>query len=122
MMTRDSYVWWAVMAAAVITGLPAHFDLLHKAIPVMPSWVDGLIELLAWAIGVVAAKMSMSPLPISQEGRTEAIQRNAVNAGAANVAANVAAVTADQAATATAKAADAADIAKTIAEKAADRP
>ena len=73
-MTRDSKVWLAVIVLSILTGLPAHFNLLHEAFPSLPQSVDAQIELLAWAAGLIAAKMSMSPLGISKEGRIAAIR------------------------------------------------
>ncbi len=122
MVTRDSHVWWFVIAAAVITGLPMHFDLLHKAIPVLPVWVDSLIELFAWGIGVAAGVMRMSPLPISPEGRANIVEKNAAKADTATVAATVAAVKAGEAVQATTEAAAAAEVAKVESKKAADIP
>lgn len=119
-MTRDSKLWWVVIAGSVLTAMTGHFDLLHKAFPTMPVYVDAQIELVSMIIGIVSGVMRMSPLPISSEGRTEAIRLKAEQADTAHVAATNAAITADAAATATALAADAAAEANTESQKAAD--
>ncbi len=120
MMTRDSGLWWWVMGGAVITALTTHFDLLHRAIPFLPLWVDPLLELSGILCAAGSGVMRMSPLPISQEGRQQAIKTKATLAGSAQRAVAQAAVEMDKAAVATDKAAVAAEGAQKAVDKVAN--
>ncbi len=117
MMTRDSSLWWWFIGASVLTALTTHFDLLHAAIPILPTWVDPLLELCAMLAGTVSGIMRMSPLPISPEGRVDAAKKNAVQADAASVAVVDAAKAMATAAIVTDVAADKAKVAKDAVDK-----
>lgn len=119
-MTRDSKWWPVIILASILAGLPAHFDLLHKAFPALSTSADGLIELLCWATGVGAGVMNMSPLKISDQGRQEAIAKKVESADTASVAAAVAASASAQAADASKVAVKAAEVANVASTKAAD--
>lgn len=73
-MTRDSRVWWLVMAGGILGVLSAHFDLLVACCE-LGARSQALIELGCILVTTLAGKMSMSPLPISDEGREKAIAR-----------------------------------------------
>jgi hypothetical protein len=123
MITRDSHVWWFVMGSAIITAVSSRLDLIDPLLPAAhTAAAHALIELMALITGVAAGVMRMSPLPISVEGRADAMRANVQHADAASNAAAVAAVTADVAAKATTVAAKAAEVAVVESAKAADVP
>lgn len=76
-MTRDSRWWWVGMIGSVILAVSSRWDLLEPLFP--PEHTDkahAIIETLALVVGVVSGKMSMSPRPISDEGRMKAIAKD----------------------------------------------
>ncbi len=120
-MTRDNNLWLLAIAAAMLTYLGAHFDLLRVAFDAGPR-TQALIELLAGLAGVGAGLMYKSPLPVSESGRVEAMRKNAEHAESAAVAATVAVDKALDAQLATAVAAEAAAEARDQSTKSADVP
>ena len=73
-MTRDSRVWWYVIAGAFITALSSRMDLLDPLLPAQHTdKVHAVIELLSYLVGATAGVMRMSPLDISDTGREKAI-------------------------------------------------
>ncbi len=121
-MTRDSVIWWFVMAGALLGFLMTNFELLHQAFPGMTEQHEAWIRLACSTVGVIAGVLRMSPLPISDSGRSQAIQKNAEQATVASVAATVAAVKADEAVKATSEASKAADVAVVASVNAAEVP
>jgi hypothetical protein len=120
-MTRDSNGWWWVMGGAIVTALVSDMTVVNDIVP--DSWeksVHAVIKLLSVVIAAGAGLARMSPLPISPEGRVDAMQRKGEQMGVAAVAATVASVKADVAVKATSDAAEAANIAKDVSEKAGD--
>lgn len=95
-MTRDSRWWWVGIALALIGGFTGNMNLLQDAMPSLTpekmKQINAWLQILALTFGIVSAKMSMSPLPISAQGRVDALAKNADNATAAQKAANVAVV------------------------------
>lgn len=76
-MTRDSKLWWLWIAVAVITAISSRMDLIDPLLPAQHTdKVHALIELLALIAGIVGGVMRMSPLPISPEGRVDAIRKD----------------------------------------------
>ena len=76
-MTRDSKLWWLWIAVAVITAVSSRMDLIDPLLPAAHTdKAHALIELLALIAGIVGGVMRMSPLPISPEGRTDAIRKD----------------------------------------------
>lgn len=65
-MTRDSKLWWFVMAAGVLGVFSAHFDLLQACCD-LGDRSKALIELASLVIGIVAGKMATSPLRHSED-------------------------------------------------------
>ncbi len=118
MMTRDHWLWrWPFVAAGVLSFLVANFELLHQVFPGMTEQHEAWIRLAAMASVAFVAKMGMSPLGISTEGKIDAARKTANVAGSAQRAVVKAAVEMDKAAVATTKAADAAVEAKKEVEK-----
>lgn len=74
-MTRDSKWWWLVMAGGALGVFSSHFDLLQACCD-LGQKSQALIELASLMVAMVAGKMSMSPLPISDEGRMKAIAKD----------------------------------------------
>jgi hypothetical protein len=71
-MTRDSRLWWLVIACSVVTAISSRMDLIEALLPAQHSdKAHALIELLALLAGIVAGVMKSSPLPISDEGRQQ---------------------------------------------------
>ncbi len=121
MTTRDSKAWWFVIAAAIVTAVSSRLDLIDPLIPESHTkQVHALIELAALIVGIVAGVMRMSPLPISESGRAEAIEKKVKSADTAAVAAAVAADASSQAAEAASVAVEAAKVASVESTKAAD--
>lgn len=76
-MNRDSKFWWVMMLGAIVMAVSSRMDLIDPLLP--PQHTDkvhALIELLSLITGIVSGKMSMSPLPISDEGRMKAIAKD----------------------------------------------
>lgn len=73
-MTRDSRLWWLVMAGGVLGVFSSHFDLLQACCE-LGDRAQAFIELASIVVAMLAGKMSMSPLPISDEGRMKAIAK-----------------------------------------------
>lgn len=120
-MTRDSNVWWWVMGGAIVTGLASHMNLVDGVIPdPWEQFTHALIELLAFLVTTAAGVARMSPLPISPEGRQEAIAKQSESTDTAAQAAAVASVASDEAAKSAAVAASAAKVAESESTKAAD--
>jgi hypothetical protein len=120
-MTRDSNGWWWVMGGAIVTALLSDLSVVNDIVP--DSWeksVHAVIKLLSIVVAAGAGVARMSPLPISPEGRMDAMQRKGEQMGVAAVAATVASVKADVAVKATSEAAEAANVAKDVSEKAGD--
>lgn len=69
-MTRDNIVWTITLIAGIATGLSAHFDLF----PWIPPTAQHVVELVGFIAGLVGAKLAMSPLPLSPEGKVAAQQ------------------------------------------------
>ncbi len=121
MITRDSHFWWFVMGGSLLIAVSSRFDLLDPLLPVQHTQtIHAVIELLAYLAGVSAGVLRMSPLPISQEGRQQAIKTKAELAGSAQRAVAQAAVEMDKAAVATDKAAEAAEGAQKAVDKVAN--
>ena len=117
-MTRDHWLWrWPFVLAGVFSFLLANFEVLHKMFPGMTEQHEAWIRFGAMGASVLVAKMGMSPLGISSDGRATAIRRNAQQADAAQSAVLSAAIQMDKAAVATDKAATAAVEAKKAVDK-----
>lgn len=69
-MTRDSQLWWLLMAGAILTTFSAHFDLLALCCDLTDK-TKALIELGSLVVATLAGVMKASPLPISDEGRAK---------------------------------------------------
>ncbi len=118
MMTRDHWLFkWPVVVAALVPFVLANFEMIHQMFPGMTERQDAWVRFGAMALLTAVAKMGMSPLPISPEGRTAAIKTNAALAGSAQRAVAQASVEMGKAAVATDKAADAAVEAKKAVDK-----
>jgi len=77
-LTRDSVLWLILFLAAVVAFLGSHFQLLQAAFPnQVDAQLQSQIELLSGLIGVVAAYLRLSPLPVSDRGR-EKIEAKAI--------------------------------------------
>lgn len=75
-MTRDSKLWWVLMACSFITAFTSRMDLLDPLLPAdSTDKVHAAIELLAFMAGLVSAKLATSPLPISDDGREKYAQQ-----------------------------------------------
>lgn len=72
-MTRDSNLWWWVIAGAILTGLSSKMDVLDRLLPAAHTdTVHAAIELLAMIVGIVAGVMRASPInAISDEGKAK---------------------------------------------------
>lgn len=116
-MTRDSKAWWFFIGGSVLAALTTHFDLLHRAVPILPVWVDPMLELISMLTGVVSGVLRMSPLPISPEGRVEQASKRVDALGAAQEVVTGAAIKMNRAADATDRAAVAASDAKKAVDK-----
>ncbi len=78
MITRDSKLWWLVMASALVTAVSSRMELIDPLLPAAHTdTVHAVIELLALVVGVVGGVMRMSPLPISPAGRTAILRKHA---------------------------------------------
>lgn len=71
-MTRDSWLWWLVMASAVITAVSSRMDLIDPLLPAQHTdKAHALIELVSLIVGIVGGFLKASPLPLSPAGRQE---------------------------------------------------
>ena len=95
-------------------------ELVDALIPI--NWhekVHALIDLSAMIVGILAGIARMSPLPISLEGRRDAIREKSQTLDKATVASLDASVKVDKAVVANIAAAQATEDAKDLSEKAA---
>ena len=118
-MTRDHNGWWWLMGGAIVTALVSDLSIINDIAP--DAWekaIHAVIKLLAIVVAAGAGLARMSPLPISNEGRDEAILKNAEHADKASVAASIAAEASDHAAKASNVAVEAAQMAVSESEKA----
>lgn len=121
MLTRDSHAWWLVMAGSIATAVASRLDLLDALIPEnYHKQAHAVIELVAMVTGIFAGVARMSPLPISDQGRASAIQKNVESAETAGIAAAVASKAAETAAKASTVAVEASKVASVESAKAAD--
>jgi hypothetical protein len=66
-LTRDSALWWVLLASGVVGVLTGHAKLVHDAFPSAgPAW-DSFVELASLLLAVVAAFLRMSPLALSDD-------------------------------------------------------
>jgi len=117
-MTRDSNGWYWIIAGAILTSLASHLSLVDQLLPL--NWHEtahALIDLASVVTAAVAGIARMSPLPISPEGRSAAVQKNAEQADAATTKVVEASKAMDKAAAATDAAADKAQEAKEAVNK-----
>lgn len=71
-MTRDSKLWWFVMASALITAISSRMDLIDPLLPTQHTdKAHALIELASLIVGIVGGMMKASPLPLSDDGRAK---------------------------------------------------
>lgn len=73
-MTRDSHLWWFVMAAGVLGVFSAHFDLLEICCA-FGDKSKALIELASVLVATLSGVMKASPLDISTRGRQKYIDK-----------------------------------------------
>lgn len=68
-MTRDSKLWWVLIAGSVVTALASNMNLIDPLIPVAyREQVQAALNLLALIVATISAKMATSPLPHSDDG------------------------------------------------------
>ncbi len=119
-MTRDSNVWWWVMGGVLLTAVSSRMDLLDALFPAhLHKQMHAIIELASIVAMGVAGKMSWSPLPVSPEGRQEALREKSQTLDQATAASLDAAVKVDKAVDANIVASQATETAKDLSEKAA---
>lgn len=61
-MTRNSWIWWLGMAAAVLTFVADQFGMLH-----MTSVSQDRVKFVALLIGIISGYLRMSPLALSPD-------------------------------------------------------
>jgi len=66
-VTRDSTSLLVAFVTAASIFLGSHFDLLHKAFPLITEVWQARLELIAAIGGFVTGYLRMSPLPLSPD-------------------------------------------------------
>lgn len=66
-MTRDNAIWLVLLAGGAAAYVAGHFD----KFPWIPTQYQGLVDLLGALAAIVGAKLGMSPLKLSDEGKVQ---------------------------------------------------
>ena len=121
MLTRDSKAWFWIMLGTILTALTTNMSQVDVLISEKyHDEVHAAINLAALIVVAVAGKLSMSPLPLSSEGKMDFAQKKADKMDEASLAALDASIKSEEAVKVTSEAADAAEVAKDVSKKAGE--
>ena len=119
MLTRDSKAWFWIMLGTILTALTTNMSQVDVLISEKyHDEVHAAINLAALIVVAVAGKLSMSPLPLSSEGKMDFAQKKADKMDEASLAALDASIKSEEAVKVTSEAAEAEEVAKDVSKKA----